>query len=221
MDSVLKIKKLNVSYNGHSALKDINLNINKKEYVCLVGKNGSGKSTLLRSITGLIKPDKGQIIINYDKSDVAYLAQVSSIEPKFPAIAKEVIMSGCQKHGIMPFYTKNDHSDFKRVCELLKIENIVDKKIGELSGGQRQRVLLARTLIGNPKILLLDEPCNGLDSQSINNFYKILDELFDKTDITIIMATHDLDEIDNENIRVICLEQSVVFDGNIKDFKKI
>lgn len=218
MENILEINNLNVNYNGHNALKNINIKIKRNEYVCLVGKNGSGKSTLLKSITGLIKKESGDIKVNIDKSEIAYLAQVSQNDSKFPATAKEVILTGCQKHRIKPFYTKNDEIELKNICNLLKITSIIDKKIGELSGGQRQRVLLARTLIGKPKILLLDEPCGGLDSDSVSNFYKILDDLFYNTDITIIMATHDLDEIKNDDIRVINLEQEVIFDGNIKDY---
>lgn len=130
-------------------------------------------------------------------------------------------MTGLQKHGIKPFYTKNDETIFKELVKELKIEKLINKKIGDLSGGQRQRVLLARTLIGNPKVLLLDEPCSGLDSTTIKTFYKILDELFKNTDITIIMATHDLDDIKNENIRVIALDQEIVFDGNLMEYQKL
>ena len=215
---ILEVKDLNVTYNGHNALKNINICINEKEYVCLVGKNGSGKSTFLRSITGLIKADSGEVIYGIDRSEVGYLAQVSGVDPRFPATAKEVIMTGCQKHGIKPFYSKEDHIEFEKIYELLKIGPFVNKKMGELSGGQRQRVLLARTLIGKPKLLLLDEPCNGLDSGSIDLFYKILDDLNQSLGITIIMATHDLDEIKNDNVRVVGLEQEVIFDGNIKQY---
>ena len=89
-----------------------------------------------------------------------------------------------------------------------------------MSGGQRQRVLLARTLIGEPKLLLLDEPCSGLDKVTIKNFYKILDDLYEKGNITIVMATHDLNEIHNPNIRVVALDQEVIFDGNIEEYIK-
>ena len=98
-----------------------------------------------------------------------------------------------------------------------KFDTLISEGGNNLSGGQRQRVLLARTLIGDPKVLLLDEPCSGLDKTTIQTFYKILDELYAKGDITIIMATHDLDEIHNPNIRVIELDQEIIFDGSIKE----
>ncbi len=216
---IIKIKNLSVKYNEHLAIKNINLNITSGEYVCLAGKNGSGKSTLLKAITGLIKKETGNIEFKIAKSDVAYLAQNNMTDENFPATAKEIIMTGLQKHHIKPFYTKANYSELEDIAKKLKIENIINKKIGALSGGQRQRVLLARTLISNPKILLLDEPCSGLDSMTIKSFYNILDELHKTTNITIIMATHDLQNITNPNIRIVALEQEIVFDGNINDFK--
>lgn len=216
---ILEVKNLSVKYNEHFALKDVSFKVKDKEYICLVGKNGSGKSTLLKTISGLVKKDSGDINLKISRADVSYLAQNNMNDINFPATAKEIILTGVQRHGIKPFYTKEDEKALVKIVRDLKIEDLLNKKIGDLSGGQRQRVLLARTLIGNPKVLLLDEPCSGLDVSTIKNFYKILDELYEKSDITIIMATHDLDEIHNKSIRVIALEQKVVFDGNIKDYE--
>ena len=215
--NIIEVKNLNVKYNEHIALENINMTVKEKEYICLVGKNGSGKSTLLKTITGLIKKESGKVEFKINRGDVSYLAQNNLTDISFPATAKEIIMTGTQKHGIKPFYTKKDEEKLKEVVKELKIENLLNKKIGDLSGGQRQRVLLARTLIGDPKVLLLDEPCSGLDKTTIQTFYKILDELYAKGDITIIMATHDLDEIHNPNIRVIELDQEIIFDGSIKE----
>lgn len=215
---IIKINNLSVKYNEHLAIKNINLDINSNEYVCLVGKNGSGKSTLLKAITGLIKKETGNIEFKIDKSDVAYLAQNNMTDETFPATAKEIIMTGTQKHHLKPFYTKANDKAFEEITQKLEITDIINKKIGDLSGGQRQRVLLARTLISNPKVLLLDEPCSGLDSSTIKSFYNILNELYESSDITIIMATHDLQNITNPNVRIIALEQEIVFDGNINQF---
>lgn len=216
---VLDVKNLNVKYNEHYALKNVSFNINENEYVCLVGKNGSGKSTLLKTISGLIKKDSGDIDLKINRAEVSYLAQNNMTDINFPATAREIILTGMQKHGIRPFYSKEDEISLEKISKKLKIDNLLHKKIGDLSGGQRQRVLLARTLIGNPRILLLDEPCSGLDIVTIKNFYSTLDELHKNTNITIIMATHDLDEIENNNIRVIALDQKVVYDGNIKNYE--
>lgn len=219
MMEILRVENLCVKYNDHLAIKDISLSVKEKEYVCLVGKNGSGKSTFLKTVTGLQKKEVGSINFGMDKSEIAYLAQNNMTDEKFPATAKEIIMTGVQKHNVKPFYSKRDEEAFEKIVKKLNIEDVVNKKIGDLSGGQRQRVLLARTLIGNPKLLLLDEPCNGLDSKAIKAFYRILDDLYKEANITIIMATHDLKNLSNPNIRVIALEQKIIFDGNIKDYK--
>lgn len=114
---VIKIKNLSVKYNEHSAIKNINLNVNSNEYLCLVGKNGSGKSTLLKAITGLIKKETGTIEFKIDKSDIAYLAQNNMTDENFPATAKEIIMTGTQKHSIKPFYTKSNEEAFEKLSK--------------------------------------------------------------------------------------------------------
>lgn len=216
--SIINIKNLEIKYNEHIALKNINLTINKNEFICLVGKNGSGKSTLLKAIANLNKKYSGEIVYTVSRSEISYLAQNNMTDIDFPATAKEIIMTGIQKHGFKLFYNKIDETEFKEIVKKLKIEGLINKKIGDLSGGQRQRVLLARTLIGKPKILILDEPCSGLDKASIKTFYKTLDELHQKGEITIIMATHDLDDLSNDKIRVVALDQEIVFDGKIEEY---
>ena len=219
--SIIEVKNIKTTYNGHTAIKDITFDINKGEYVCLVGENGSGKSTLIKTIVGLNKKDSGDIIINIESDKISYLAQNNMVDINFPATAKEIIMTGVQKHGKFPFYKKEDHEKFNEVCGLLGINEIINKQISELSGGQRQRVMLARALIRNPELLILDEPCSGLDINITKEFYEILDKLNKEKNITIIMATHDLDEIKTENIRIICLSTTIKFDGNIKEWNNL
>ncbi len=217
--SILEVKNLYTSYNGHVALENINFSINEGEYVCLVGENGSGKSTLIKTIVGLHKKDSGEIILNESLENISYLAQNNLTDLEFPATAKEIIMTGVQKHKVLPFYTKNDYKKFDEICDLLKIKNFVNKKIGDLSGGQRQRIMLARALIREPKILILDEPCSGLDINITKELYEMLNRLNKELKMTIIMATHDLDEVKQENVRVICLAKTVTYDGNINEWR--
>lgn len=217
--SILEVKNLQTSYNGHVALENINFSIDEGEYVCLVGENGSGKSTLIKTIVGLHKKDSGEIILNEKLENVSYLAQNNLTDLDFPATAKEIIMTGVQRHRVLPFYTKKDYKDFEDICNLLKIKDFVNKRIGDLSGGQRQRIMLARALIRKPKILILDEPFSGLDINITNELYELLAKLNKENKMTIIMATHDLDEVKENNVRVIGLLKTVKFDGNITDWK--
>lgn len=216
---VLEVKNLKVSYSNHVALDNVSFKVNEGEYICLVGENGSGKSTLVKTIVGLHKEDEGKVDIKISLDQVSYLAQTNLKDLNFPATAKEIILSGTQKHGKFPFYTKKDKELYKQVIKELKIEDIQNRRIGDLSGGQKQRVLIARALIREPKLLILDEPSTGLDYNITKELYEILKRLNKEKNITIIMATHDLDEINHENVRIICLAKTVKYDGDIENWK--
>lgn len=217
--SILKVENLKVSYSNHTALENINFQIDEGEYVCLVGENGSGKSTLVKTIVGLLKADEGKVELGISLDEVAYLSQTNLKDLNFPATSKEIIMSGVQKHRKIPFYTKKDKEVYDRVIKQLKIEDLQYRRIGDLSGGQKQRVLIARALIREPKLLILDEPATGLDVNITKELYKILEKQNKENKMTIIMATHDLDEIEEVNPRIICLAKTVKYDGNLEGWK--
>jgi zinc transport system ATP-binding protein len=216
---ILEVKNLKATYNNHVAIENINFTVEEGEYVCLVGENGSGKSTLIKTIMGLYKVESGKISLNIDQSEVSYLAQTDLRSIEFPATAKEIIMTGCQKHNKIPFYTKQDRENFKEVVKELKIEDIVNRRIGDLSGGQKQRVLLARSLIRSPKLIILDEPATGLDVNITRELYSILANLNKEKKVTIIMATHDLDELKSIKPRIICLSKTIKYDGNYEGWE--
>ena len=216
---VLEVKNLQVSYNNHVAIDKINFKIDQGEYVCFIGENGSGKSTLIKTIMGLKKENKGEIKLNISRDEVSYLEQGDLKKIDFPATAKEIIMTGVQKHNKLPFYTKQDKEKFKKVISELKIEEIVNRRIGDLSGGQKQRVLLARALIREPKLIILDEPATGLDAKITRELYKILNKLNKEQNVTIIMATHDLDELKAIKPRIIFLAITIKYDGDFENWK--
>lgn len=216
---LLETKNLAASYEGHEAIKDVNIKVNKGDYICLVGENGSGKSTLIKTIVGLHKKDSGEIIKNISDDKISYLAQNNMKDLSFPATAKEIIMTGVQRHRKLPFYTKKDWELFDKVCDMLEIKSIINSQIGNLSGGQRQRVMLARAIIREPELIILDEPCSGLDINITKELYSILRKLHKENNMTIIMATHDLEEIKSMDVRVICMATKIKFDGKIEDWK--
>ena len=217
---VLEVKNLQASYNNHVAIDKINFSIDEGEYVCVIGENGSGKSTLIKTIMGLKKEDKGNVKINVNIDDVSYLAQSDLTKIDFPATAKEIIMTGTQKHNKLPFYTKEDKENFRDVIKKLNIEAIINKRIGDLSGGQKQRVLLARCLIKNPKLIILDEPFAGLDAKITKELYKILSKLNKEKNITIIMATHDIEELKHIKPRIIYFAKTIKYDGDFENCPK-
>lgn len=217
--NILEVKNLTASYDNNEAIKNVNFVVEKGDYVCLVGENGSGKSTLIKTIVGLHKKDSGEIIKNISDDKIAYVAQNNMKDLDFPATAKEIIMTGVQRNMKLPFYKKKDWILFDKVCNLLNINNIINNQIGNLSGGQRQRVMLARAIIRKPELIILDEPCSGLDMNITKDLYEILNALNKEQNITIIMATHDLEVIKSMDVRAICMATTVKFDGKIQDWK--
>lgn len=217
--TILEVENLKVSYSNHVALENINFKIEDGEYVCLVGENGSGKSTLVKTIVGLLKPEEGKIGLNISLDEVSYLSQTNLKDLDFPATSKEIIMSGVQKHKKIPFYTKKDKEIYQDIIKKLKIEDLQYRRIGDLSGGQKQRVLIARALIRQPKLLILDEPATGLDYNITKELYKILENENKENKMTIVMATHDLDEINEIKPRIISLAKTVRYDGNMEGWK--
>ena len=216
---ILEVNNLKVSYSNHVAIENVSISIEEGEYVALVGENGSGKSTLIKSIVGLLDVDDGEVKINIPLDELSYLSQTNLKDLNFPATAKEIIMTGVQKHGKLPFYTKEDKENYDEVIKKLKIEDIQSKRIGDLSGGQKQRVMLARSLVKKPKLLILDEPVTGLDVNITKSLYKILEEENVRNKTTIIMATHDIDEIEDLKPRIVWIAKSIKYDGKFDGWK--
>lgn len=188
------IQNLSVYYNSVCALKDINLKVKNKEFIGIIGPNGGGKTTLLKVLLKLIKPTSGSIFIDQEKS-IGYVPQSTFFDKRFPINVLDVILMGKLEQKIQ-FYKKFAIDDKKHADEIMSNLGILELKhrqIGQLSGGQLQKVLIARALISNPKILILDEPTASLDSKTKKDIYDILKKL--KKEKTILMVTHDTEDI--------------------------
>lgn len=190
--NIIDIKNLTFGYySGHDVLKDINMKVHEGDFLCIVGENGSGKSTLMKCILGLNKVAKGEITVN---GRIGYLPQMTEVQNNFPATIEEIVLSGTLPDNINGiFYTKQDKQKAKDIMEKLQLYDMRKKCFYELSGGQKQRVLIARSLCATDKIILLDEPVNGLDPKIVIEIYELLQKLNKEHGITIIMVSHDVD----------------------------
>lgn len=206
--ALLEIKNLSVYYNNYLALNDINLEINKNDYIGIIGPNGSGKTTLLKSIIGDITPDKGEIIIAPNVI-IGYVPQFSTFNRDFPITVFDVILSGTLPSNYKLFhrYKQNDRNKVTFAIDKLKINYLANKQINQLSGGQLQKVLLARALVTNPDILLLDEPTASLDTDAKEEIYNILTTL--NKEMTIIMVSHDIGMIKHNVKKFACLNKTM------------
>lgn len=225
--SLITINRLNVTYRiGYKTvfvLKDIDLTVSAGDYACILGNNGSGKSTLIKTILGLNPISSGEIKINCKKNDISYLPQASGIALDFPATVEEIVLSGTQslQGGFkLPFYSKENKHQAEIALDKAKITSLAKRRFGELSGGQQQRVLFARAIVKSPKILVLDEPCTGLDHDTAENFYKLLNQVNAEDKTTIVMISHDLDAVKKYASKVVVLSGELKFCGSVAEWEK-
>jgi len=214
-DIIIDVK--NLTYKD--ILQDISFEISRGEYIAIIGPNGGGKSTLMKVILGLIKPDIADIkLFNTKQSSfnqyykIGYVPQRASlVDDSFPITVEEVINLGlAYKSSLFSGSTKKNDAKIKSVMEKIEITDLKKRKISELSGGQRQRVMIARALISEPQMLILDEPNTGVDSNSQVKFYKLLKKLNKEDNITILFVTHDLGVIVDDVKKVLCINQTLL-----------
>ena len=186
MNNILEIEGLTFRYEDRNVLEDINLQVPKGAFLGLVGPNGSGKSTLLKCLLGVLKPKQGSIrLFGIDSkkfkewNKVGYVSQkASSFNSGFPATVFEVVSMGLvSKKGLFRFFTKDDNAKVEKAIADVGMSEFQGRNIGELSGGQQQRVFIARALVSNPELLILDEPTVGIDVKNVESFYEILEDL--------------------------------------------
>jgi len=218
--SLIELKKLTLGYNGVPVINNLNINIEEKDFLCVVGPNGSGKSTLIKGILGLIKPMKGKVIYKGLKQNfIGYMPQETKVDQNFPASVEEIVLSGTlNRLGIKSSYTEKERKIVNENLKILKIENLKDKTFSSLSGGQRQKVLLARSLCASSKLLILDEPSNNLDTKSKKELYQIIEKLNKEKGMTIIMITHDLDHGNLIGSSILSLREDDIFYGKTEEF---
>ncbi|MDF2544363.1 MAG: ABC-type Mn/Zn transport system, ATPase component [Herbinix sp.] len=221
--SQILCKEITLAYENHYVIEDLSFNVLYGDYICIVGENGTGKSTLIKTLLGLKQPVRGGITLGdgLKRSMIGYLPQQSNIQKDFPASVYEVVLSGClNTMGMRPFYTKKNKKSANENIRKLGLEYLIDKCYRELSGGQQQRVLLARALCAAHKIIVLDEPVNGLDPFAATEFYEMLHQLNRDENITIIMVSHDIKSAIQHADHIMHLKSDSFFYGKTTDYIK-
>lgn len=206
--SIIEIKNLSFAYDKQLVLENINLDVQKNDFLAIIGPNGGGKSTLLKSILGINAIQSGTIKIldktpKLNLSKIGYVPQNTNINTNFPIKVIEVVMMGhirdehekLNSKSFLHKYFKIGYNEFEKSCALSALEQVgmkefANKKIGSLSGGQRQRVMIARALCAHPDILILDEPTASIDVSGQKQIYDLLKEL--NKQITTIVVSHDI-----------------------------
>lgn len=228
-ENVVEIKNLHYSYEEQAVLDGIDLTVKQGEFLGIVGPNGSGKSTLVKCILGLLKPQAGEVLLFGqpvrtlgERSRIGYVSQNSnSFNSGFPATVREVVASGL--YGSLGLFRRMKKQDWEKVEEVIAqvgLSAFRDQNIGKLSGGQQQRAFIARALVSDPRLLVLDEPTVGIDAKSTAQFYDLLAVLHREEGLTLLMVTHDLSVLSSHVDRVACLNKRLTFHGRPDEFER-
>jgi zinc transport system ATP-binding protein len=212
---VIEIRNLCFAYNGKEVLHDINLTVKEKEYLAIIGPNGGGKTTLLKLILGLLKPNHGTVKVFGEPPErhmhhIGYVPQQISIKKGFPiSVVNTVLMGLTVKNKFGFWYSETDKQKAYDALKTVEMEQFANKKISDLSGGQKQRVFLARALVSNPKLLILDEPTSSIDPHGTFCFFTFLERLSEK--MTIVVVSHDLSLVASKIYSLACVNKRLIY----------
>lgn len=204
--SYLSVGNLNVSYKDNHVLEDISFQIERGQFVCVIGPNGGGKSTLLKALVGLLPIRSGTI--RKETRNIGYVPQQLRIDPAVPLRVDEFLSLKLSKRRVW-FGPGQTRATAKKKLEEIGAAHLIDRQISQLSGGEFQRILIAYALLDNPDLLLLDEPMTGLDVRGGMSFDGLLHHLHDHVGLTILMVSHDLHLVEHVSDQVLCINRTV------------
>jgi ABC-type Mn2+/Zn2+ transport system ATPase subunit len=207
---LMRFEHVGCTYGGAPVVEDVSFVIGDGEFVGFVGPSGGGKTTLLRAMLGILEPAYGRVVRHHDTS-LGYVPQVEAVDWSFPVTVDEVVAMTIERSRWRPL--GNDHRRrIRAVLDRLGIVDLAGRQIGALSGGQQQRVFLARALVHDPDVLVLDEPAGGVDVATRHEILHLLADLHHEG-TAIVLTTHDINGLAAHLPRIVCFNRTVVADG--------
>ena len=217
-EPIVELESVTSGYDGEPVLHDVDLTINRGDFVGLLGPSGSGKTTLLRTILGAVDLYAGEVRVegrslSEGRPTIGYVPQLEAIDWDFPVTVEQVVLMGrTSQNWWFPWHSRADRERSFEIMDRLGIADFAKRHIRELSGGQQQRVFLARALVSSPRLLLLDEPAAGVDIKTRDDVMHLLDEL-NHQDVTVIMTTHEINAVAAHLPWIICVNGEIVDSG--------
>ncbi|TMN21289.1 metal ABC transporter ATP-binding protein [Lentibacillus cibarius] len=219
-EPVVSITNLTYAYEQKTILTDIHFELPRGSFMGLIGPNGGGKTTLIKMIIGLLRPDSGTIRLFgqpiqqfKDWSKIGFVSQkANNFNKGFPATVFEVVSMGLTaKLGYFTFFKSKHKQKVLQAIDQVGMRDYAYKNIGQLSGGQQQRIFIARALVNDPELLILDEPTVGVDQENVQRFYELLRELNKKHAVTLLLVTHDTDDLLKYATEIVHLNKTLTF----------
>jgi ABC-type cobalamin/Fe3+-siderophores transport system ATPase subunit len=223
---VVSLHSVSVSYREHVALRDVTLDISRGDFCGVIGPNGAGKTTLLTIINGLGRIISGTVSIlgepatgaNYSRlrRRIGYVAQQERVDPRAPISCLEAVLVGrCGRAGLLRRLNREDHEQARAMMELTRTSHLATRPVGHLSGGEARKIALARALVQEPEILLLDEPTSNLDPRAVRELGELVVEVFHRFNLTVVMVTHQLDHLPPVANRIVMVKNGrITYSGD-------